>query len=96
MCSGRFNVIYVLSLSKGIEATIVGTTIADGYLEFSPIIGDMMFLSEELPPVTVSVNGIPSKCDGSCHFEWSEMETPTVSEVTPSSGECAALQMNRV
>lgn len=58
----------------------------DGYVEFSPLIGDMVFLATDVPQVRVAVNGIPSKCKGSCDFEWVSGTTPQITSVSPESG----------
>ncbi|XP_067951959.1 fibrocystin-L-like, partial [Watersipora subatra] len=71
---------------QGVNANIIQSTEQDGYAEFDPIIGDMLFQSHDIPQVTVNVNGIPSLCAGSCEFEWSESDTPSITSVTPSSG----------
>ncbi|XP_067947416.1 fibrocystin-L-like [Watersipora subatra] len=71
---------------QGVNANITQSTVQDGYAEFNPIIGDMLFQSHDTPQVTVNVNGIPSLCAGSCEFEWSESDTPSITSVTPSSG----------
>lgn len=71
---------------QGEHAAIESTTIKDGYVEFSPLIGDMVFQESDKPQVGVFVNGIPSRCTGSCDYEWDSAITPQLTQVSPESG----------
>ncbi|KAG7457780.1 hypothetical protein MATL_G00230750 [Megalops atlanticus] len=45
--------------------------------------------SQPVIEVQVLINGIPSKCDGDCGFEWSAAKTPTITGISPSQGSYA-------
>lgn len=36
--------------------------------------------------VLVYVNGIPTKCDGTCDFEWTTSSTPVMTSAVPTQG----------
>ncbi|XP_035685638.1 fibrocystin-L-like [Branchiostoma floridae] len=40
----------------------------------------------DTPQVAVSINNIPSRCEGDCSFSWASGNTPTITSVTPPQG----------
>ncbi|KAK3107254.1 hypothetical protein FSP39_010348 [Pinctada imbricata] len=61
-------------------------TTRNGGLWFDPILGDTLRTEETTPGVMAYINGIPTRCTGTCNFEWQTAQTPTITSVTPSSG----------
>ena len=78
---------------QGIDASIKSEEARDGYVQFRPVVGDMLSLSKPVPQVQVSVNGIPSVCNGSCDFTWSPSVTPKVDSLSPVSGQLTILTL---
>ena len=73
---------------SGLSGTDVAIELieTDGYIFFDPIPGDLMRTRETTPQVSVTINGIASRCDGNCSYSWSSDNTPTVTAVSPTSG----------
>jgi len=65
----------------GNNPTIKSKVIQEGYASFNPIRDDMLRTFHTVPQVTVSVNTIMSKCNGSCDFQWSNTATPVVNAI---------------
>eukprot|EP00058_Branchiostoma_floridae_P026715 XP_002612206.1 hypothetical protein BRAFLDRAFT_108902 [Branchiostoma floridae] len=59
----------------------------NGGLWFYPIPGDMLRTWHDKPQVEVSINNIPSRCEGDCSFSWATHNTPTVTSVNPTEGQ---------
>ncbi|XP_035686784.1 fibrocystin-L-like [Branchiostoma floridae] len=59
----------------------------NGGLWFYPIPGDMLRTWHDTPQVEVSINNIPSRCEGDCSFSWATHNTPTVTSVNPEQGQ---------
>ncbi|OCT81394.1 hypothetical protein XELAEV_18028213mg [Xenopus laevis] len=73
----------------GLNPTIKTRVIFDGGVFIWPILGDMLATANQLPQVTVHVNGIPAKCSGSCSFLYHQELIPVVTDIEYSSGhEC--------
>ncbi|XP_067676837.1 fibrocystin-L-like isoform X2 [Haliotis asinina] len=64
-------------------------TTQDGSVWYDPIQGDMLRTISDKPEVTVTVNHVPSLCDGDCVFEWTPAATPTVTAISPANGTLA-------
>ena len=52
------------------------------------------FLFIILNKVSVSVNGIPSKCTGECNFQWLQNSTPLVTNIDISNRQSIVLTGN--
>ncbi|KAL5019598.1 hypothetical protein ScPMuIL_002490 [Solemya velum] len=68
-----------------------GTTVKvhneyDGCMWYDPIPGDLLRTTHTEPQVIVLMAGIPSKCSGSCSFEWSQDGIPNLIGISPNSG----------
>ena len=63
--------------------------ILDGGVWFDPIMGDLLRTYHTSAQVLVFVNDLPMSCvdDTSCQYGWSSSLTPSVSSISPSSGE---------
>ncbi|XP_066276424.1 fibrocystin-L-like [Branchiostoma lanceolatum] len=59
----------------------------NGGLWFYPIPGDMLRTWHDTPQVEVSINNIPSRCEGDCSFSWTTHNTPTTTDVNPKQGQ---------
>lgn len=59
--------------------------IEDGGVYFYPIPSDMLRTYHNKPQVTLVQNGIVSKCEDNCDFEWSIDYTPIVYEIIQSN-----------
>ncbi|XP_061189118.1 fibrocystin-L-like [Saccostrea echinata] len=70
---------------QGISPAAAIKTNVNGGLWFNPIPGDMLRTIEATPQVIAYVNNIPTRCEGTCGFEWKASSTPAVSAVSPSS-----------
>ncbi|KAJ8026005.1 Fibrocystin-L [Holothuria leucospilota] len=60
--------------------------LVEGKMFMGPIPGEYLRTFHHTPQVEVVVNGIPSRCDGNCSFEFTSDATPTVTSVSPTSG----------
>ncbi|XP_069115226.1 fibrocystin-L-like [Argopecten irradians] len=58
-----------------------------GHLLFDPIFGENLRFPADQPQVAVTVNDVTSKCSGSCSFEWLQSSTPSVTGITPATGQ---------
>ncbi|XP_066271168.1 fibrocystin-L-like [Branchiostoma lanceolatum] len=70
----------------GDDAATEVKTLDDGGLWFSSIPGSMTRTPHDTQQVEVIINGIPSRCEGSCGFSWAPDRTPTVTGITPEQG----------
>ncbi|XP_078699976.1 fibrocystin-L-like [Branchiostoma floridae x Branchiostoma belcheri] len=70
----------------GNDVKIEQSTTNHGGLWFYPIPGDMLRTWHDTPQVAVSINNIPSRCEGDCSFSWATANTPTITTVTPPQG----------
>ncbi|XP_062574409.1 fibrocystin-L-like [Saccostrea cucullata] len=84
--AGDQETIQVTSYAEGENVTAEVTTVTDGNVWLNPIPGDMLATLEDKPSVMAYINDIPTKCSGSCSWEWSESATPTIISVSPSTG----------
>jgi len=65
----------------GNNPTIEARVVQDGGVLFNPIRDNMIRTYHAEPQITISINGIMSKCSANCGFEWSESKTPVVSDI---------------
>ncbi|CAH1247131.1 PKHD1L1 [Branchiostoma lanceolatum] len=70
----------------GDDVAIEVKTLDDGGLWFYSIPGSMTRTAHGTPQVEVSINGIPSRCEGGCGFSWAADRTPTVTSISPQQG----------
>uniref|UniRef100_UPI00089DC9B0 fibrocystin-L-like n=1 Tax=Ciona intestinalis TaxID=7719 RepID=UPI00089DC9B0 len=78
----------------GKSPVVTPTVVTEGGINMNPIYGDFFSTGHSQPQVQVYINNVPSKCDGdydsdaatSCGFQWSSAATPTLTNVTPTSG----------
>ncbi|XP_048254422.1 fibrocystin-L-like isoform X3 [Haliotis rufescens] len=76
------------ALSGNIVNGVVKTT-RNGSLWYDPIQGDMLRIISDKPQVAVTVNNVPSLCDGDCTFDWTDAATPEVTAINPAQGTLA-------
>ncbi|XP_078698697.1 fibrocystin-L-like isoform X2 [Branchiostoma floridae x Branchiostoma belcheri] len=74
----------------GNDVKIEQSTTNHGGLWFDPIPGDMLRTRHGTPQVEVSINNIPSRCEGDCSFSWATDNTPIVTSVNPIQGQRGA------
>ncbi|XP_048777455.2 fibrocystin-L-like isoform X3 [Ostrea edulis] len=70
---------------RGISPAATIQTVQNGGLWYNPIPGDMLRTYESTPQVIAYVNDIPTRCEGTCKFEWQASSTPVVSAISPTS-----------
>lgn len=61
-------------------------TVRNGGHMLDTIGGDYLRTPHAKPQVEVGINNIPSKCAGTCDFEWKSDSTPTFSWASPVQG----------
>ena len=89
-----YNLIFSRTLSfkvtntklDGISPAAAISTSVHGGLFYTPLTGDMVTTVHEKPQVRLYVNDVPTACSGDCSFQWKSSVTPTVTEVSPSTG----------
>ncbi|OWF49746.1 Fibrocystin-L [Mizuhopecten yessoensis] len=57
-----------------------------GRTEYDPCTPDQIRTPHTKPQVSVTVNSIPSACSGHCQFEWTDIDTPTITSFSPLQG----------
>ena len=70
---------------QGISPSASISTALNGglYLNF---MGDMSQTVETTPQVILYINDVRTECTGDCSFTWDSSVTPTVNDVSPTSG----------
>ena len=70
----------------GIDPASSVSTNVDGGLYYDPLTGDMVSTVESKPQVRLYINDVPTRCFGDCSFEWESSATPSVTNISPTSG----------
>ncbi|KAK3107766.1 hypothetical protein FSP39_021797 [Pinctada imbricata] len=70
----------------GVGVSVAVETENDGSLWFDPIQGDMLRTVHDKPQVLAYINTVPTKCSGDCTYEWTSGATPTITSISPTSG----------
>ena len=71
---------------SGTDAAGSIATNVNGGLYYEPLAGDMTSTVHSDPQVRLYINDVPTSCEGDCSFTWESGSTPTVTDVTPTSG----------
>ncbi|XP_021357928.1 fibrocystin-L-like [Mizuhopecten yessoensis] len=66
----------------GIDPRSNVRTIRDGEYRIDPLYGEMLQTAHDIPQVNVMINDVPSKCTGSCTFEWLPSSTPVINNAS--------------
>lgn len=61
-------------------------TVRNGGHMLDTIGGDYLRTPHTKPQVEVGINNVPSKCAGTCDFEWKSDSTPTFTWASPVQG----------
>ncbi|XP_069121982.1 fibrocystin-L-like [Argopecten irradians] len=70
----------------GESVSMVAKDATDGHVLFDPIPGELLRVPNAKPQVTMLNNDVPTKCSGTCNFEWLTTRTPTVIGISPGTG----------
>ncbi|XP_021358207.1 fibrocystin-L-like [Mizuhopecten yessoensis] len=70
------------TLVGGINPTAYMHTVRDGEYRIDPLYGEMLQTAHGKHQVTVTINDVPSRCTGSCTYEWSSGSTPVINNIT--------------
>ncbi|KAI8520669.1 hypothetical protein Bbelb_004230 [Branchiostoma belcheri] len=70
----------------GDDVAIDVRTLDDGGLFFLTMPGSMLRTAHDTPQFEVTINGIPSRCEGDCGFTWAADRTPTITSISPGQG----------
>ncbi|XP_021369085.1 fibrocystin-L-like isoform X2 [Mizuhopecten yessoensis] len=71
----------------GDQVSMTASTEVNGHVLWGPIPGEFLSAPHDKPQVTTLTNGIPTRCSGTCDFEWLASRTPTVTNISPGTGQ---------
>ena len=61
-------------------------TNVNGGMWFDPVLGDQIRRVETTPQVMAYINKIPTHCSGTCGYQWQQSQTPTITGISPNTG----------
>ncbi|XP_033757813.1 fibrocystin-L-like [Pecten maximus] len=70
----------------GESVSMQAKDVTDGHINYDPIPGEFLRVPNAKAQVMVLINGVPTKCSGTCDFEWLTSSTPTVTGISPGTG----------
>ncbi|XP_021354106.1 fibrocystin-L-like [Mizuhopecten yessoensis] len=60
--------------------------VTDGHVVFDALPGEFLRVPHDKAQVMMLINDVPTKCSGTCDFEWLTGNTPTVTGISPGTG----------
>ncbi|RMZ95337.1 fibrocystin-L-like isoform X1 [Brachionus plicatilis] len=76
---------------NGNSPNIFTRQIQIGHALFAPLTDNILRTYHQKPQITVSINGLVSKCSNSCDFEWSNESTPIVESIAEQNSSLVTL-----